>query len=95
MSIIYDTDSTTPSNAIISSAVGGRNYYLTHYTYATGQINWALDPGASGGNTIEFQSVFVFSSVTYYYGCGETSNNNAYYMRFIINGATAPTASNA
>jgi hypothetical protein len=36
LSIIFDTDSTTPTNAIISAAIGTRNYYLVHYKYSTG-----------------------------------------------------------
>ena len=60
-----------------------------------GTLNWSFDPGNKGGNTIEYQSILVTSSNTYYFGCGKNSNNNPYYMRFIINGATLPLASDA
>ena len=52
--MIYDTVTTSPIYIILSTTIGARNYYLTHVKISTLEINWYLDPGSNGGNTIEY-----------------------------------------
>ena len=97
--MIYDTVTSSPTNFMLAIKARPhqdsteRDYYLANVKVSDGTLNWYIDPGANSGRKIYYQSVLVISSTTYYFGCGKTdSNDNPYYMRFILNGANVPSS---